>query len=1011
MTTLTTDALDQLIDRIATQGHSPRTTYRLQFSPNFTFRDAEALIPYLHCLGITDLYASPLQKAMPGSTHGYDVCDPTELNPELGSRADFDRLTTTLDDHGMKLLLDIVPNHMGIFGDCNRWWYDVLENGPSSAYAPYFDVDWSPVKPELAGKVLLPILEDQYGNVLDSGKLTLTFRDGGFEVRYADFGMPIAPGTYDAVLEPAIEPLIELQGAEHDDVLEAQSILNAIGHLPTRNSEDPAQHTIRQREKEVIKRRLATLHETSAAFRRVLDKTLSLLNGLPGDPHSFDRLDTLLRKQVYRLAFWRVAGEEINYRRFFDVNSMAAIRNELPEVFEATHEFILDLVAQRQVNGLRVDHPDGLWNPPGYFRMLQSAALVRRVLAAFASDDAPERADVEARVEAWLDAHCADGRRWPLYVVAEKILSESEPLPEDWAVSGTTGYDFMTQVNGLFVDQRNEAAFDQLYSRFIGQPIEFHELEYRSKRMIMRESLAGEIYSLAHQLERLAERKRHYRDFTLDVLRRAIQEIVACMRIYRTYITGPDAVSLRDQSFVEAAVQEAQRRNPRVSQSVFYFVRDCLLLRNLYEFDEPLREPLLRWVMRFQQVTGPVMAKSVEDTAFYVYNRLVSLNEVGGHPSTFGLSLDEFHARNVERLALWPLSMTSTSTHDTKRSEDVRARLNALSEMPEAWAEAIVEWHDLNARHIVALADGPGPDSNDEYLLYQSLVGVLTEADLADDDARAIFTERIQAYMAKATREAKVRTSWTHADLGYDKAVATFVANILDPLQSTEFLQSLTAFTRRIAFFGRLNSLSQTVLKILSPGVPDTYRGTEIWDFSLVDPDNRRPVDYETLVPRLAALDEAIATDISLVVEHLTNDLANDDAKLHVTRRTLAYRSAEGSLCGRGEYRPLVATGARAAHVCAFEWSADDERAVVVVPRLVVALTDGEERLPVGFDVWGDTQLPDLSGGNLRNIFTADRLADGQQAASLGAILSTFPVAVLISEKAYRRVYNRHRID
>ena len=999
--------IDRTIASLAADRRLPSTTYRVQFGQDFTFSDAEALVPYLHRLGISDLYASPILRAVPGSTHGYDVCDPGELNPELGTRADFERLSATLKAHGMGLLLDIVPNHMGIAGNCNDWWTDVLENGQASRYAPYFDIDWTPVKPELAGKVLLPVLEDQYGNVLDSGKLAIVYVDGRFELHYGESRLPVAPGTYAAILVPALEGLIARLGAQHDDVLELQSIVTSIGHLPRRDSVEPAAREERHREKEVIKRRVAALYGASLAFQTALEDAIQSLNGLPGDPRSFDPLDALIREQPYRLAFWRVAGEEINYRRFFDVNTMAAIHNELPEVFHATHDLVLELVGAGHVTSLRVDHPDGLWNPPGYFRMLQTQALAARLAGARseqageASGDAREL--LEARVDAWLDAQPTDVEP-PLYVVAEKILSETEPLPRGWAVSGTTGYDFMNQVNGVFVDQRNEQTFNRLYAGFIGADLNFQDLTYNSKRMIMRESLAGEINSLAHQLERLAEANRHYRDFTLNGLLQTIREFIACLGIYRTYITGPDAVSTRDQSFVEAAIREARGRNVWLSQSIFYFLRDCLLLRNYTEFDEPGRERLLHWVMRFQQVTGPVMAKSVEDTVFYVYNRLTSLNEVGGQPTTFGLSPDEFHRQNAQRRRSWPYALTSSSTHDTKRSEDVRARLNVLSELPDEWAEALALWSVQNARHKAQLEDGPAPNANDEYLLYQSLLGAwpLDPADLASAEARETFRQRIQAYMAKATKEGKVRTSWMNPNAEYDEAVSLFIARILDTDESGAFLEAFTAFQQRITFFGKLNSLSQTLLKLVSPGVPDTYRGTESWDFSLVDPDNRRPVDYERLSRQLEALDAAAATNRAALVGELAEQMNDGRVKLYLTRCALAFRTRHAALFSEGDYQPLAATGSRADYVCAFARTAGGETAIVVTPRLVAGLTDGVERLPVGAEVWGDTWLPlpdARAGDRLRNVLTGEDVAVTARAGAVGVsladVLSRFPVALL----------------
>lgn len=1002
MSPLTKSAIRQQLEEARRRRRIPRATYRVQFNAGFTFRDAERLVPYLHALGISDLYASPILLATPGSTHGYDVCDPGKLNPELGTEEDFLRLVETLRRHDMGWIQDIVPNHMGIDGNCNAWWMDVLENGPSSRYASYFDIDWDPVKPELRDKVLLPILEDQYGMVLDSGRFEVRYANGTFRIAYGTLELPVAPNTYDHILAPLVEVLVEALGPDNEDVRELQSILTAVSHLPPQATRDPALVEEKLREQAVIKRRLAALVEKSEAVQAALDATLRRLNGLPGDPRSFDRLHALIERQSYRMAFWRVAGEEINYRRFFDINTMAAIRSELPEAFAATHDLILRLLAEGILTGLRVDHPDGLWDPPGYFRALQENFLFRTVCAG-ADLTAEEQAEVREVVSEWLNEQIEtrDHFEWPLYVVAEKILTENEPLPPDWAVYGTTGYDFMNQVNGLFVDTEAAGRFDRIYRAFTGVEVDIHDLEYASKQKIMRESLAGEINSIAHQLERLSERNRHTRDFTLNGLRHALREIVACMGIYRTYITGPDTVSRRDQLFVEAAVKEALRRNPLVSQPVLYFLRDTLLLCNYFDFDEADRDTLVRLVMRFQQITGPVMAKSVEDTAFYAYNRLVSLNEVGGTPAVFGVTPDEFHQQNQKRLKSWPHAMIALSTHDTKRSEDVRARLNVLSELPDEWEAGLGRWRELNARHRQSAPDGDWPDANDEYLLYQTLLGAWP----ADDDVAiggdgwTDFQERIAGYMAKATKEAKVHTSWTNPNEAYDQAMRDFVLRVLDPVDNRAFIEDFLSFQRRVAFFGYLNSLSQTLLKLTSPGVPDTYRGTETLDFSLVDPDNRRPVDYDDLFSRRERLPVRNRPDDEVQLTFLNELLETPrSAKLFLTQTVLCFRRDRDVLFRRGSYTPLAATGEKARHVCAFAREHDGAAVVVVAPRLVAGLTAGETRMPLG-DVWGETQLvlPEaLQHKALTDIFTGQtigRAANGQ--IPLAGILCYFPVAVL----------------
>ena len=752
--------LSGALDAILAQRRIPAATYRLQFHQGFTFEDARALLDYLHDLGVSDLYASPIFQASKGSTHGYDVVDPTHLNRELGSEADFERLTQDLQARDLGLLLDIVPNHMGINDPANTWWLDVLENGPSSQFVSFFDIQWQPTKVELENKVLLPILGDQCGDALEKGELCLNYGTGTFYLTYYDTQLPVAPRSYLLILKVAHEKLVQegapeavaslpvtilgstvQSGNQQTDraILELESIITALNHLPLNTETDPERRLERTREKEIIKLRLHALYEENAALRRALDAAVEQVNGKVGEPDSFDLLDELINHQAYRLALWRVAGEEINYRRFFDINQLAAIRVEEAQVFAATHALAMRLLAEGKAMGLRIDHPDGLYDPVTYFRRLQVHYLAAKVAGASAAEDE----QLHAAIHEWLDSHRSDpnGAALPLYVVAEKILSESEPLPADWMVFGTTGYDFLAQVNGLFVDERNEKSFTRVYKRFSGNRAALDELAFETKMMVMRESLTGEITALAYELERISERNRHYRDFTLGGLRTALREVVACLRVYRTYINAHQRhVSERDQKFVQAAVREAKRRRPLLDDTLFAYLEETLLLRNFEQFAEADRPRVANWVMKFQQLTGPVMAKGVEDTAFYRYNRLVSLNEVGAHPSHFGLAVGDFHKQNRQRATLWPHAMLATSTHDNKRSEDVRARLNVLSEVPDLWQSALNQWSRLNAGKKREVAGDDMPDRNTEYLFYQTLLGswpLLPVGNTAGENANA----------------------------------------------------------------------------------------------------------------------------------------------------------------------------------------------------------------------------------------------------------------------------------
>ncbi|HEX3053095.1 MAG TPA: malto-oligosyltrehalose synthase [Aggregatilineaceae bacterium] len=981
------DKVQSVAQQLLASRRIPRATYRFQMNANFTFRDAAALVPYLHELGISDVYLSPILKSRPGSTHGYDICDYTEINPVLGTPDDFDALVAALQERGMSIMLDMVPNHMGVGQVCNTWWMDVLENGPSSVYAHFFDIDWWPVKEELHNKVLLPILEDQFGTVLEAGKFRLAMEEGAFFIYYGETKLPVTPDSYVDMLSLAVENLTALLDAENGQMLELQSILTALRNLPSYTDIDPEHVAERKREKEVIKRRLAVLCQTSTEVQDTINATINDINGVPGSPHSFDRIEILLHQQPYRPAFWRVAADEINYRRFFDINDMAAIHVELPDVFEQVHQLTFQLLAEGKVSSLRIDHPDGMWNPPAYFRDLQTEYLTYKVRQELEEEVDPEL--LHEAIQQWFDRYMQDAIatvNWPFYVVVEKILSETEPLPPDWPVFGTTGYDFMTAVNGIFVNSAHEAEFDRLYSTFVGHPMNFKELVYNSKELIMGESLSSEIRSLSRQLERITEASRRYRDFTLSGITAAIRQVMAAMSIYRTYITSPETVSDRDQFYILAAVLDARRRNPSISRLVFNFIRDTLLLRNLQNFSPDARPSLIAFMMRFQQLTGPVMAKSVEDTAFYIYNRLIALNEVGGHPEQFGSSLDVFHAQNQNRVQYWPQAMLSTSTHDTKRGEDTRARISVLSEIPQEWEQVIHRWSEMNAGFKTIIDESPAPSRNDEYLFYQTILGAWPPGETMPDDS---FRERMVDYMVKAANESKIHSSWINPDEDYIAALSNFVRNVLDREQNPQFLDDYVPFQRRISYFGQFNSLSQTLLKLTSPGVPDIYQGSELWNLNLVDPDNRRPINYDERRERLADLKNRWDDQLALVQE-LVNTSDTGQIKLYVTSCTLQFRREHEALFTYGDYVPLEVEGNMVDHVCAFSRNHEGDHVAVIVPRLIVGLTHGEERLPLG-DVWGDTRLK-LPHPRYRNLLTGEEIVSEN---NLAQILSHFSLALL----------------
>jgi (1->4)-alpha-D-glucan 1-alpha-D-glucosylmutase len=944
----------------------------VQFNSQFTFRDAESTVDYLHALGISDCYASSYLAAVPESPHGYDVADPTRLNPDLGTEADYWAWIEAMRSRGMGHVLDVVPNHMGIAKSANPWWLDVLENGACSRYADFFDITWHPMKDELANKVLIPILGDQYGVVLERQELRVEYEHGAFFIRYFDERLPIAPDTYSIIFDNALAPW--LHDHPGDDADELLSVLTAADHLPARSSRDPVDVATRAREKEVVKRRLASLADASPAVRDLIESAVRALNGTAGQPRSFDRLDALLNAQSYRLAHWRVASEEINYRRFFDVNQLAALRMEDPAVFDEVHRFVFSLVERGAATGLRVDHVDGLFDPAAYLRRLQQ---------------------------------CVGGSEHDFYIVVEKILGPNEPLPADWPVFGTTGYEFAAVVNNLFVDRRNERAFDDIYARFLRERrghVTFADIAYASKKQVLHETMSGDINSLAHQLNQFSENNRHFRDFTLYSLISTIKEVIACFPVYRTYITGDQPVSRHDRQYIEGATRDAKRRMRGVTSVVFDFLQRLLLKETGSSTREECEERT-RFIGKFQQLTGPVTAKAIEDTAFYVYNRFVSLNEVGSDPTIFGLEPASVHAWMVDRQRRYPSALSTTSTHDTKRGEDVRARLNVLSEIPGAWKGALRAWRVAARRHKTPVNGVLVPDSREEYFIYQTLVGAWP-FEMDDETARTRFRERLRAYMTKALRESKVHTSWLSPDEEYEGAVLRFIDALLDRGRPNRFLERFEPFQKRIAELGIYNSLAQLVIKATAPGVPDFYQGTEFWDLNLVDPDNRRPVDYTKRREALCALSSASPSD-------LLDRRTDGRVKMFTATRALRTRASLRDVFEHGEYVPLDVTGSRRQCLFAFArvgWADGGHRAAAItcVPRMIAMLTPDAAAPPLGANVWGDTkvEIPRdfVSASGLCEAFTGQVIPvdDGGETIAMSAatVFQQFPVALLVPSSA-----------
>ncbi|MBI2677954.1 MAG: malto-oligosyltrehalose synthase [Candidatus Koribacter versatilis] len=972
----------------------PVSTYRLQFHAGFRFADARALVPYLHALGVTHCYASPILQARAGSQHGYDITDHNLINAELGTYEDFAALSDELRAHDMGLILDFVPNHMAIGHGTNPWWMDVLENGPSSEYADFFDIDWKPLKPELAGKVLLPILGDQYGAELEGGKLRVESTDGTLRLRYHDKVLPFDPQTLPLVFTDVREQQTNdprAQGA----LAHLHELLDELRALPPHTAREESLVERRRQLAPELKRRFAALAEHSSAVRDHIARALPRINGRVEDARSFDPLHALLEAQAYRLAHWRVSAEEINYRRFFDVNDLAGVRMENPRVFEATHRLLRRLLADGLIQGLRFDHPDGLFNPPQYFARTQMLYAASQCCGA---EPCPPLGDngIEQGMAQVFGQHEWTGNLAPMYALVEKILGPGEELPTDWRVDGTVGYEFANLVNGIFIQPRSARAFTNLYQRLTGMSSDVDTLIYDCKKLIMDTALSSEVAVLTHMLGEICARDRRARDLTLGTLEESIVETIACFPVYRTYIDERGAISERDRGYITEAIVRAKRRNPGLPAPLFDFLRDALLLRiNPTAHDYGDR---LYFALKFQQLTGPVMAKGLEDTACYVYNRFVSVNDVGGNPKAFGQPVDEFHRANLQRLERSPYSLVTTSTHDTKRSEDVRARLNVLSEMPKQWSQVVTRWRRMNNAKKRVLPDGTSaPDANEEYLLYQTLAGTLP---FRLDEEAEDYIARIQQYMSKALHEAKVNLSWINPNPEYVDAVNDLIARLLAPgtdARPNRFREELERFTTPVAFFGAMNSLAQALLKLTAPGVPDVYQGQELFDFSLVDPDNRRPVDFTTRERDLSELAHRASADLSGLPDDLLRDYHDGRIKLWTTQRALAFRRDHKQLFSAGAYRPLYGAVEKTEHLIAFLRTHERQSALVAVPRFSYTLMRGEMRAPLG-DAWeaAELALPPGAAPEFENVLTGEIVRQTPARSLLcRELFARFPVALL----------------
>jgi (1->4)-alpha-D-glucan 1-alpha-D-glucosylmutase len=939
-------------------------TYRLQFNKDFRFQDAAKLLDYFSELGITHIYASPILRSRTGSTHGYDVIDPTRLNPELGAEADFQAFQTELQKRGMGLILDIVPNHMSASSE-NAWWMDVLENGRDSAYASYFDVDWHPPSRSLEGKILLPVLGRPFGAVLESQELKLAFFDGRFHVQYFDSLFPLAPQTYRRILAHHTAALKDKLGENSAAFQEYAGIIAALAALSNQDATKAGAVGERRLQFEAVRERLRGLASNNADVQSFIDQNLRELEGRPRDPASFSLLERLLSEQFYALSYWQNVNEEINYRRFFTITDLVGVRIEDPVVFAATHNLVRRLVEQGAASGLRIDHIDGLRDPLAYLTRINEQIVPA--------------------------APFGGSQKMPIF--AEKILERSEHLRRDWPVAGTTGYDFLNAMNHFFVDPQGAKRIEEIYSTFLGKPLTYDDLLYQKKRLVMSTLLGVEMRSLGHQLSLLADKDRYARELSRNDLTNALIETTACLPVYRTYIRNLE-VAAEDARVIEHAIKNAQARKFYLQGPNFSFVRDVLLLKNHAHLLPDQREARLTFVMRWQQFTGPIMAKAFEDIFLYVYHPLASLNEVGGDPRPSAAQSADFFKFVQERAKLWPNAMNASTSHDTKRSEDIRARINVLSEIPAEWQAHLSRWSKWNAKHKKLLDGQLVPDRNEEVLLYQTLLGVW----LTDDQECDKLMERLQAYAIKATREAMVHTQWTRPNVAHENALKRFITSVVKYGNDSAFVRDLREFQERIAYHGMINGLSQTLLKITCPGIPDFYQGSELWDLRLVDPDNRQPVDFSKRTAMLARIKKEAGQDLSAFAGEVTRNWRDGRVKLYLIWKALTFRREHADFFSRADFIPLACAGDRRDNVAAFARRYKREWMLAVVPRWL-ARAASENDLAGSKAFWNDTQfrLPRAAPCCWRNVFTNEDVSTDARRGMLavGQVLGHFPVALL----------------
>jgi (1->4)-alpha-D-glucan 1-alpha-D-glucosylmutase len=930
--------------------HVPIATYRIQFTPEFGFKEAAGIVEYLNALGITDIYASPIFHARKGSTHGYDVVDPCSLNPELGSEEDFNNLADEVKNHGMGWLQDIVPNHMAIGSD-NHMLMDIFECGTNSKYYDFFEIDWDPPQESMKGKMLVPLLGKLYAECLEAGELKLKYSREGLSINYYQLRLPILIKTYPTVFRHNLAHLEQELGENNPEYIKLLGTLNLIESI---NSEKGGNSFYQQIA--LIKKMLWSLHQENNSIRRFIDGNLAFFNSENGDRDGVDNLDRLISQQIFRLSYWKVATEEINYRRFFTVNDLISVNIRDNRVFEYTHQLIFKNLSEGKFTGLRVDHIDGLFDPENYLIKLRE-------------------------------------KIGDTFVVVEKILQADEHIPQSWPIQGTTGYDFLNDANRLFCDDSNRSAFSKLYYKYVKLSQGYEELLYNRKKLIIEKHMAGNIDNLAQYIRRISSHDRYGQDITTFGLKRALEEVIAFFPVYRTYINNT-TITEEDRGVIGQAINAARDRNPDLAYEL-KFLEKFLLLEYGNSATQDEKQVWLNVAMNFQQYTGPIMAKGFEDTVLYIYNRLVSLNEVGGDPNNFGIAPDRFHQFNLGRAENFPYSLNAGSTHDTKRGEDTRARINVLSEIPAEWEYSLKRWSRINRGKKKKAHGQFAPDRNDEYFLYQTMVGTYT-----DSEEPEFYKQRIKDYCIKAVREAKMHTAWIKPDNDYEEAFLSFIDKVFDRSKNGQFWEEFLPFQKKITNYGTYNSLSQVLLKMTCPGVPDFYQGSEFWDLSLVDPDNRRPVDFEKRARSLDDIKQAVDNNIEDLIKKLMAEKDNGRIKQFLIYRVLSARKDHMELFLNGKYMPLEVRGRFTRNVIAFARNLENSCAVAAVPRFLTNLAD-EDESPLGEKIWQDTKMifPEHFPQNWINAITGEKIAVRESVIPVGDIFSLFPAALLISEE------------